>query len=79
MYLQVLSESVSKALTMICGEEASETAHFVFMVDRFVDCLNVNNFTSGKSKRKPYQDPYMSANDHRLKVHNLKSVKGLLS
>ena len=50
------------------GENASETAHFVAMMDKFFDCLNVNNFTSGKTKRKAFQMPYRSANDFRLKV-----------
>ena len=68
MYMQVLSESVSKALRLTGGKEVSETARFVSMVDRFFDCLNVNNFTTGKFKRKVYQDPYRSAQDFRLKV-----------
>ena len=38
------------------------------MIDRFFDSLNVNNFNSGKWKRKPFQDPYRSADDFRLKV-----------
>ena len=66
--MQVLSESVSKALRLTGGEEVSETAHFVSMVDRFFDCLNVNSFTSGKFKRKAFQDPYRSEQDFRLKV-----------
>ena len=69
MYMQILSESVSKALMLTGGEEVSETALFVSMVDRFFDCLNVNNFTSGKFKRKVYQDPYRSDKDFRLKVN----------
>lgn len=67
--MQVLSESVSKALAMTGGEDVSETAHYVSMVDRFFDCLNVNNFTSGKYKREVYKDPYRSPNDFRLKVN----------
>ena len=66
--IQVLSETVSKALEQSGGGEASETAHFVSMVDKFFDCFNVSNFDSGKRKRKPFQDPYRSPDDNRLKV-----------
>lgn len=53
---------------MTGGEEVSETVRFISMMDRFFDCLNVNNFTVGKRKRKSFQDPYRSSNDFRLKV-----------
>ena len=46
----------------------SETVKFTIMFDRFFDCLNVNNFTTGKHKRKPFQNPYRSPDDFRLKV-----------
>ena len=77
MYMQVLSESVYKALVTTGGEEAWGTAHFVMMFDRFFDCLNVNSFTAGKHKRKQFQDPYRSPSDFRLKVcdENLKFFK----
>ena len=37
------------------------------MFDKFFDCLNVNSFTKGKHSRKPFQNPYRSAKDFRLK------------
>ena len=46
--LYVSSESVSKALSLVGGESAKETAKFVAMMDKFFDTLNVTNFTSGK-------------------------------
>lgn len=46
----------------------SETARFVSMVDQFFDSLNVNNFISGKFKRKVFQDPYRSDQDFHLKA-----------
>ena len=49
---QVLSESVSKAVFLTGGEEATETATFVAMVDKFFDCLNVHNYTHGIHSRK---------------------------
>ena len=64
----MLSESVSKAFHLTGGEEASETAHFVGMMDKFFDCLNVHNYVHGIHKRKFFQMPYTSAADSRLKV-----------
>ena len=64
----MLNETLAEALQMTGGEEASETVRFILLMDRFFDCLNVNNFHSGKCKRKPFQDPYTSCNDFRLKV-----------
>ena len=66
--LQVLSCSVSKALTLLGGSEASETAEFCDVFDKFFDALNVSNFTNGKHHRKPFQNPYRSGTDFRLKV-----------
>jgi len=65
---QVLSESVSKALKLTGGPEAEETAVFISNMDKFFDCLDVNNFTSGVRQRKPFQLPYRSGDDFRLKV-----------
>ena len=63
-----MSESVSKALTLVGGEKVKETAKFVAIMDKFFDALNASNFTSGKRKRKPFQDPYRSSQDFRLVV-----------
>ena len=38
---QVLSESVSKALTLRGGEATAETARFLLMIDKFFDYTNV--------------------------------------
>eukprot|EP00731_Ephydatia_muelleri_P009301 Em0004g1639a len=64
---QVLSESVSQALHLTGGDEVSETAHFIGMMDRFFDALNVHNFSHGSKALKPFQLPYTSATDFRLK------------
>ena len=64
----MLSDSVSKALMKTGGEEAVETARFVGLIDKFFDCLNVNNYVNGKRNRKAFQSPYRSAKDFRLKV-----------
>lgn len=64
---QVLSESVASAMKLTGGPEVSETVRFVEMFDKFFDCLNVNNFTTGRQKRKVFKHPYKSADDFRLK------------
>lgn len=50
------------------GDKVTETVRFVEMFDKFFDCLNVNNFTTGRQKRKVFKVPYRSAHDFRLKV-----------
>ena len=60
---------MSKALTYVVGQEARETAKFVDMFDKLFDTLNVRNFTNGKHHRKPFQNPYRTGDDFRLKVH----------
>lgn len=64
----MLSDSVAKALVMVVGDEASETAKFASMFDSFFDILNVSNFMNGTQKRKPFQEPYRHAEDSRIKV-----------
>ena len=58
---------MSKALELTGGDQASETARFVRMVDQFFDAMNVHNYTHGLYARKPYQMPYISPKDMRLK------------
>ena len=62
------SETVSNALKLLGGEEASATAHFVQMFDKFFDALNVCNYEHGVHARKEFQTPYVSSKDKRLKV-----------
>lgn len=64
----MLSESVARALPLVVGNEATETAEFVSKFDSFFDALNVSNFTNGTRYRKPFQHPYRYACDQRLKV-----------
>ena len=65
---QVLSNSVAKALPLVIGEEASETALFAWMFNKFFDLLNVSNFTNGTRYRNPDLHPYRHGQDERLKV-----------
>ena len=54
---------------MTGGAEVKETAKFVAMMDKFFDSVNVTSLGAGKQQRKPFQDPYRSSSDFRLKVH----------
>ena len=63
---------MANAIQMVVKEEASETVLFVKMTDHFFDCLNVNNFSTGKKKRKVFQDSYRSPSDFRFKVNFMK-------
>lgn len=65
---QVLSESVSKALSLKGGDAAAETAKFLLMMDKFFDTVNVKSYSGGTHARKPFQLPFTSATDKRLKV-----------
>lgn len=51
-YIQVLSESVSKALTLTGRDDVTETAKFASYFDKFFDALNVKSLTEGKHKKK---------------------------
>ena len=57
-FSQVLSASVSKALQLVVGEEAAETARFADYFNKYFDALNVSNFDEGKHSRNPFKAPY---------------------
>ena len=67
--MQVLSQSVSKALQMTVGTRAKETARFADMFDKFFDCLNCSTLSAGKRTRNPFKSPYRSGTDWKLKVN----------
>lgn len=64
---QVMSETVSNALTSTKDKNLEETAKFIQMTDKFFDSLNVTALGNGKAKRKSFQSPYTNSNDFRLK------------
>ena len=66
--MQVLSETVSKALYFSGDEDSFETGYFIDKMDKFFDTLNVSSFNKGKHKRKPFCEPFRSPNDFRMKV-----------
>ena len=53
---------------MIGGPDVVETVKFVDIIDKFFDCMNVTSFEAGMKQRKPFQQPYRSGSDFRLKV-----------
>ncbi len=53
---------------MTGGADVTETAKFAAMMVKFFDSMNVTNFEAGKRHRKPFQDPYRSGSDFRLKA-----------
>ena len=56
--MQVLSQSVSNALALSKRKDVLETSKFVALFDKFFDLLNVNNFTEGTKKNKPFLHPF---------------------
>lgn len=62
LYVQVLSESVAKALQIYRESEHKEdtvaTEEFALLMDCFFDTFNVRDMTEGKKTRKTAQDPY---------------------
>ena len=70
---QVLSETVGNVLNQFGHShkkngppEATGTANFCLMMDKFFDCLNVRNTVEHKHKRKPFLKPYTSVDDERF-------------
>ena len=68
--MQVMSERVSKAMLLIGESEAFEIVYFLGNVDKFFDCLNAANYTSGHLLRKKFQRPYFKPDDFWLEVYN---------
>lgn len=65
---QVMSASVANALQLYGGADATETARFVRMVDRFFDIMNVRSLAEAHRVRKPDLLPFTSPQDVRFEV-----------
>ena len=63
---QILSNTVGVCLNEFGPPEASGTAKFCIMMDKFFDCLNVKNTKDHIDKRKPDLKPYTSVDDIRF-------------
>ena len=65
---QVLSNSVSSALTLSGDSSLAETSRFIDMINKFFDCMNVRSISGGIRKRNIFLDPF-HRDDFRLKVY----------
>ena len=63
---QVLSSTMAAVLTTFGAPEASATAKYFSMMDKFVDCLTVRSLEEYERKRKPLLAPYTDINDDRF-------------
>ena len=63
---QILSNSVSVVLKNFGLPDATATAVFCDMFDKFFDCLNVRNTMEHVAKQKPFLKPYTSVDDERF-------------
>ena len=41
----------------LTGDDVVETVRFITMMDKFFDCLNVNNFSTGNKNKEPFKQP----------------------
>ena len=76
LFVQVLSNSVAKALKLTGGPDVEKTAKFASMFDKFFDCLNVSNFEAGKRSRNSFKSPYYKQQNSvlRFEISVAKSV-----
>ena len=51
--VQVMSESVAKALPIVVGPTAEHTEQLITVVDRMFDCLNVTSYKVKRSESHP--------------------------
>ena len=64
--VQVLSQSVSTALSTYGPPESQGSAKYCELFDKFFDCMNVRNTKETTYDRKPFLAPYRSINDERF-------------
>ena len=63
---QVLSDTVGNVLAQFVPPEATGTANFCLIMNKFLACLNVCNTVEHELKRKSFLKPYGSVNDERF-------------
>ena len=59
---------MSSVLKLTSGSDARATAEFIEYIDKFFDCLNVDNLNEGTWAKNEFQRPYYKKDDPRLKV-----------
>lgn len=67
-YMQVLSNSVAKALELEGRPDTKETARFCHIFNKFFDILNVRSLDECVRQRKPDMRPFRQKSDPRLQV-----------
>ena len=65
-----MSSTVGNVLKSFGPPEATETANFCLLMDKFFDCFNVRNCREFETKRKPFLKPYKDINDERFRWLN---------
>ena len=65
--VQVMSETVGKVMVEYGPTQASATANYILMIDKFFDLCNVRSLTEGYHKIKPFLKPYKDINDERFR------------
>ena len=68
MTMQVLSNSVAKALQLEGRSDTVETARFCEIFNEFFDCLNVRCQEECVRRRKPDMRPFREETDPRLHI-----------
>ena len=63
---QVLSSSMASVLKSFGSPDAFATVEFCEKMNRFFDCLNVRNTTTGERTGKASMLPYKDVNDEKL-------------
>ena len=64
--VQILSEITSKILKIYCPNDTSAPSHFLLMMDKFFDIMNIRNLAEGYRKRKEFLHPFTSLDDERF-------------
>ena len=56
--VKVLSDMVADAMRNRKGDALTAMITFIEMLDKFFDCLNVRNLTSGQKEKNLFKSPY---------------------
>lgn len=67
-----------KGFVLTGGPDATETAKFVEMMDKFFYTFNDSNYQSGKHSLKHFQYPYRSGENFRLEVRHCRLLEKLI-
>src|SRR6218665_1914478 len=63
---QVLSDTVANALDFAYGDSVRSTVHFIRIMNKWFDIVNVKNLFEGRNTRNTNLEPFTDSNDPRL-------------